>query len=52
MPDLNLLTADGPLRVFELLHDAKPMLLNLGEPSGFDINGWTPARGSFRYSAR
>jgi 3-(3-hydroxy-phenyl)propionate hydroxylase len=37
MPDLDLVTADGPLRVFELLHDAKAVLLNLGEPGGFDI---------------
>jgi 3-(3-hydroxy-phenyl)propionate hydroxylase len=36
MPDLDLVTADGPLRVFELLHDAKPVLLNLGEAGGFD----------------
>ena len=40
MPDLDLVTADGPLRVFELLHDAKPVLLNLGEPGGFDITPW------------
>ena len=40
MPDLDLNTADGPLRVFELLHDAKPVLLNLGEPDGFDIAPW------------
>ncbi|MFZ2114194.1 MAG: FAD-dependent monooxygenase [Solirubrobacteraceae bacterium] len=40
MPDLDLMTADGPLRVFELLHDAKPVLLNLGEPGGFDITPW------------
>jgi 2-polyprenyl-6-methoxyphenol hydroxylase-like FAD-dependent oxidoreductase len=40
MPDLDLVTANGPLRVFELLHDAKPVLLNLGEPSGFDITPW------------
>jgi 2-polyprenyl-6-methoxyphenol hydroxylase-like FAD-dependent oxidoreductase len=40
MPDLDLVTADGPLRVFELLHDAKPVLLNLGEPDGFDITPW------------
>ncbi len=39
-PDLDLVTADGPLRVFELLHDAKPVLLNLGEPGGFDIAPW------------
>jgi hypothetical protein len=32
MPDLDLETADGPLRVFELLHEARPVLLNLGEP--------------------
>jgi 3-(3-hydroxy-phenyl)propionate hydroxylase len=40
MPDLDLVTADGPLRVFELLHDAKPVLLNLAEPDGFDIAPW------------
>jgi hypothetical protein len=40
MPDLDLVTADGPLRVFELLHGAKPVLLNLGEPGGFDITPW------------
>jgi 3-(3-hydroxy-phenyl)propionate hydroxylase len=40
MPDLDLVTADGPLRVFELLHDAKPLLLNLGEPGGFDLMPW------------
>ena len=31
MPDLDLATANGPVRVFELLHDAKPVLLNLGD---------------------
>jgi hypothetical protein len=40
MPDLDLLTAGGPLRVFTLLHDARPVLLNLGEPGGFDISPW------------
>ncbi len=40
MPDLDLVTADGPLRVFELLHDANPVLLHLGEPGGFDIAAW------------
>jgi 3-(3-hydroxy-phenyl)propionate hydroxylase len=40
MPDLDLVTADGPLRVFELLHDAKPVLLDLGKPGGFDITPW------------
>jgi 2-polyprenyl-6-methoxyphenol hydroxylase-like FAD-dependent oxidoreductase len=41
MPDLDLVTADGPLRVFALLHDARPVLLNLGEPGGVDITPWT-----------
>ena len=41
MPDLDLVTADGPLRVFELLHGAKPVLLNLGKPGGFDITPWS-----------
>ncbi|MEX2281626.1 MAG: hypothetical protein WEE89_03955, partial [Gemmatimonadota bacterium] len=40
MPDLDLVTADGPLRVFTLLHDARPALLNLGEPGGFYITPW------------
>jgi 3-(3-hydroxy-phenyl)propionate hydroxylase len=40
MPDLDLVTADGPLRVFELLHHAKPLLLILGEPGGFDLTPW------------
>jgi 3-(3-hydroxy-phenyl)propionate hydroxylase len=40
MPDLDLVTANGPLRVFTLLHDARPVLLNLGEPAGFDITSW------------
>jgi len=40
MPDLDLVGADGPLRVFELLHAARPVLLNLGEPGGLDIAPW------------
>jgi len=40
MPDLDVLTADGPLRVFTLLHAARPVLLNLGEPGAFDITPW------------
>jgi 3-(3-hydroxy-phenyl)propionate hydroxylase len=40
MPDLDLATAGGPLRVFTLLHAAKPVLLNLGEPRGVDITAW------------
>ena len=40
MPDLDLVAADGPLRVYTLLHDARPVLLNLGERGGFDITPW------------
>jgi 3-(3-hydroxy-phenyl)propionate hydroxylase len=40
MPDLDLVTANGPLRVFTLLHDARPLLLNLGESGRFDIAPW------------
>jgi 2-polyprenyl-6-methoxyphenol hydroxylase-like FAD-dependent oxidoreductase len=40
MPDLDLVTADGPARVFTLLHHARPVLLNLAEPGGFDITPW------------
>jgi 3-(3-hydroxy-phenyl)propionate hydroxylase len=40
MPDLDLVAADGPLRVYTLLHDARPVLLNLGEPGDFDITPW------------
>jgi 3-(3-hydroxy-phenyl)propionate hydroxylase len=41
MPDLDLVTAEGPLRAFELLHDAKPVLLNLGAPGSLDISPWS-----------
>jgi 3-(3-hydroxy-phenyl)propionate hydroxylase len=40
MPDLDLVTANGPLRTFTLLHPARPLLLNLDEPGRFDINPW------------
>ncbi len=40
MPDLDLVTADGPMRVFTLLHGARPVLLNLGDPDAFDITPW------------
>ena len=40
IPDLDLHTTDGPKRVFTLLHDARPVLLNLGEPGGVDISPW------------
>jgi 3-(3-hydroxy-phenyl)propionate hydroxylase len=40
MPDLDLVTASGTLRVFTLLHHVRPVLLNLGAPGGFDITPW------------
>jgi 3-(3-hydroxy-phenyl)propionate hydroxylase len=40
MPDLDLVAANGPLRVFTLLHDARPVVLNLGEAGGLDITPW------------
>jgi 2-polyprenyl-6-methoxyphenol hydroxylase-like FAD-dependent oxidoreductase len=41
MPDLDLITANGPLRVFALLHKARPVLLNFGKLGGSGITGWT-----------
>lgn len=40
MPDLDLTTAAGPLRVYSLLHQARPALINLGEPRSLDISLW------------
>ena len=40
MPDLDLITARGPVKVFSLLHHARPVLLNLGEPNALDITPW------------
>jgi hypothetical protein len=40
MPDLDLNTAKGPLRVFSLLHGARPLLINFGKPQSFDITPW------------
>ncbi|HEX6272022.1 MAG TPA: FAD-dependent monooxygenase, partial [Polyangiaceae bacterium] len=39
MPDLELVTESGPRRVFSFLHRARPILLNLGEPT-LDIAPW------------
>jgi 2-polyprenyl-6-methoxyphenol hydroxylase-like FAD-dependent oxidoreductase len=38
MPDLDLVTSNGPLRVFTLLHDARPALLNFSESGAFDFD--------------
>jgi len=48
IPDLDIDTADGPTRVFALLHDARPVLLNVaapldgrdGEPAAADLSAW------------
>jgi 2-polyprenyl-6-methoxyphenol hydroxylase-like FAD-dependent oxidoreductase len=40
MPDLDLITETGPRRVFTLLHAARPVVLNLGEPGALGIAPW------------
>lgn len=40
MPDLDIVTFGGPLRVFSLLHGARPVLLNFGAPGDLDITPW------------
>jgi 2-polyprenyl-6-methoxyphenol hydroxylase-like FAD-dependent oxidoreductase len=40
MPDLDLVTPIGPLRLFTLLHDARPVLLDFGGPGGVDLAAW------------
>jgi hypothetical protein len=39
MPDLDIVTAEGPMRVFTLLHDARPVLLNFGKPDSLALEG-------------
>jgi len=41
MPDLDIVGADGAMRVFSLLHDARGVLLNLGEPLACDVSPWS-----------
>ena len=41
MPDLELNTSDGLIRTFSLLHVARPVLLDLDDPDGFDISPWS-----------
>ncbi|MFE7630205.1 FAD-dependent monooxygenase [Kocuria sp. NPDC057446] len=40
MPDLDLRTADGPTPVYRLLHEARPVLLDLGTPGGIGVGAW------------
>jgi len=41
MPDLDVVTADGPARAFTFLHDARAVLLHLGEPPACDTSPWS-----------
>ena len=41
MPDLDLVTMNGPVRVFTLLHRARPVLITFGVPDDVDIAPWT-----------
>jgi hypothetical protein len=40
MPDLEIVSSDGPVRVFALLHGGRGALINFGEPGGIDASGW------------
>ncbi len=40
MPDLDVDTAHGPLRVYTMLHSARPLLLNFGAPGSLEIGPW------------
>jgi hypothetical protein len=40
MPDLDLATVDGTVRVFSLLHHARPVLIDLDAAGGLDIAPW------------
>ena len=40
MPDLDVVTANGPLRVFTFLHQARAVLLNLGTPGSIELGPW------------
>jgi hypothetical protein len=40
MPDLDVVSGNGPHRVFEMLHGGRPVLLNFGEPAKLDIASW------------
>jgi 2-polyprenyl-6-methoxyphenol hydroxylase-like FAD-dependent oxidoreductase len=41
MPDLDIVVGSESRRVFSLLHAAKPVLLNLGEPGRVDLGAWS-----------
>jgi 3-(3-hydroxy-phenyl)propionate hydroxylase len=41
MPDLDLVTDGGEVRVFSLLHEGRPVLLNLAQPGALDVAAWS-----------
>ncbi|MUM15884.1 hypothetical protein FZI91_22725 [Mycobacterium sp. CBMA271] len=41
IPDLEVVTAQGPSRIYPYLHEARPVLLNFGEPGSLGLDGWT-----------
>ena len=41
MPDLDVVTASGPRRVFSFLHRARPVLLDLGAGHASDVAPWS-----------
>jgi 2-polyprenyl-6-methoxyphenol hydroxylase-like FAD-dependent oxidoreductase len=40
VPDLDMVVAGEPTRVFRLLHEARAVLLDLGDPGALDITPW------------
>lgn len=52
MPDLDLVTEGGPLRVFTLIHEARPLLTNLGSPGASTSARGRTASGRPRRSIR
>lgn len=41
MPDLDVVTVEGPTRVYALMHAAQPLLLDFGLPGSIDLAGWS-----------
>jgi 2-polyprenyl-6-methoxyphenol hydroxylase-like FAD-dependent oxidoreductase len=48
MPDLDLMTEAGPTRLFALLHEARPVLLDFGAVGGIDLMQWASCVKSIR----
>ncbi|HEX4049709.1 MAG TPA: FAD-dependent monooxygenase [Steroidobacteraceae bacterium] len=40
MPDLEVMSGSGAVRVFTLLHAARPVLLNFQQPGAFNLSPW------------